>query len=410
VANTEIKKLSYRPMAMHLSEASEILDDRIDEFLSLVQDYHNLEDSAFGSAANQSTSEIVAVGRIASDAADGKLNAASLVLEMSRRTGAGLRVPLRIDSLPGYAFFPGEMVALRGINPSGDYFTVHSVLDMPLLPVAASTSANLEAVRTRLNGGPDAMEANEPRALDVLWAAGPYSADDNLEFEPLQALCEEAANSFVDCLVLVGPFLDIDHPLIATGDFDLPPHAMTDPDTATLITAFQHFVGSHLHKLAAASPSTTIVLVPSVRDAISKHVSWPQSPFARKELELPKSVKFMGNPMFFSMNEIMAGVSSQDILWQLKAEEVVGGKQKDGGLARVARYLVEQRHFFPLFPPTARSSLPKTGVDGELTAGAMLDTSYLKLGEWWNLRPDILVVPSALPPFAKVRSHPTNSS
>lgn len=32
----------------------------------------------------------------------------------------------------------------------------------------------------------------------------------------------------------------------------------------------------------------------------------------------------------------------------------------------------------------------------------MVDVSYLKLGEMVNVRPDVLVVPSALPPFAKV--------
>src|ERR1700712_3451033 len=78
-ANSDVKKLSYKPMAMKSSEASEILDDRIDEYMLLVQAHHSLEDSAFGSAASQSINEIVAVGRIASDSSDGKLNTASLV-------------------------------------------------------------------------------------------------------------------------------------------------------------------------------------------------------------------------------------------------------------------------------------------------------------------------------------------
>src|SRR5271155_1555235 len=52
-ANSDTKKLSYKPMAMKSSEASEVLDDRIDEFMQLVQAHHNLEDSAFGSAASQ---------------------------------------------------------------------------------------------------------------------------------------------------------------------------------------------------------------------------------------------------------------------------------------------------------------------------------------------------------------------
>jgi len=40
--------------------------------------------------------------------------------------------------------------------------------------------------------------------------------------------------------------------------------------------------------------------------------------------------------------------------------------------------------------------------------GSVLDTSYLRLGEMVNVRPDLLVVPSALPPFAKVRFSPLN--
>ena len=103
-ANTDLKKFSYKPMAMHLSEASEVLDDRIDEFQLLVQAHHYLEDSAFGNAANQATSEIVAVGRISSESIEGKLNASSLMLETSRRTGAGLRIPLKVEGLSTNSF------------------------------------------------------------------------------------------------------------------------------------------------------------------------------------------------------------------------------------------------------------------------------------------------------------------
>ncbi len=37
-ANTDMSKFSYRTMAMKLSEASEVLDDRIDEFRELVKE------------------------------------------------------------------------------------------------------------------------------------------------------------------------------------------------------------------------------------------------------------------------------------------------------------------------------------------------------------------------------------
>src|SRR6185369_2936063 len=81
------KKWNYKTLEMKLSEASEILDDRIEEFQKLVMEHHKLDETAFGSAARQGTTEVIAVGRISSDSSEGKLNEASLLLETSRNTG-----------------------------------------------------------------------------------------------------------------------------------------------------------------------------------------------------------------------------------------------------------------------------------------------------------------------------------
>ncbi|KAF9764258.1 hypothetical protein IL306_002855 [Fusarium sp. DS 682] len=405
-AASDQKKLGYKPLAMKLSEASEILDDRIDNFMALIQQHHKIDESEFGSAAAQSTTEVVAVGRIASDSPEGKLNAASLVLETSRRTGMGLRVSLKMENVRSWSFFPGQIVAFRGTNASGNEFVVKEVLEIPLLPSAASLPSALEGHRERFRGGPDTMdEDTEPAPLNILYASGPYTADDNLDFEPLHALCSQAGDTYADALILTGPFLDIDHPLIATGDFDLPEEANFDPDTATMTTVFRYLVAPAFNRLAASNPQITIVLVPSVRDVLSKHVSWPQDSIPRKELGLPKFVRIVTNPMTLSINEVVLGVSSQDILSQLRSEELVsrGGGQPGADLmSRLCRYLVEQRHYFPLFPPTDRSKLPKTGTEDGLATGAVLDLSYLELGEMVNVRPDVMVVPSLLPPFAKV--------
>jgi DNA polymerase alpha subunit B len=403
VANSDVKKLSYKPLAMKTSEASEILDDRIDEFKDLVQEFHKLEDSAFGSAASQSVNEIVAVGRIASDSTEGKLNASSLVLETSRRMGGGCRIPLKTEALPGFQFFPGQIVALKGINASGEDFVASEILQVPLLKSAASAPSSLEAHIQRLRGGPDAMDdGSDPAPLNILLGAGPYTADDNLDFEPLHALCSQAADNYADALILTGPFIDIDHPLIASGDFDLPDEAMAEPDTVTISTVFKYLISPALNQLVALNPHITILLVPSVKDAVSKHVSWPQEPFPKAGLGLPKSARIIGNPMTFSLNEISVGISSLDILTELRYEEIVGGKAKEEILARLPKYLIEQRNFFPLFPPSDRKTLPKTGTEEGVPAGAMLDVSYLKLGEMINVRPDLMIIPSSLPPFARV--------
>ncbi|KAI1124510.1 DNA polymerase alpha/epsilon subunit B [Nemania abortiva] len=404
-AVSDQKKLNYKTVAMKLSEAAAILDERIDDFMALVRDHHKIDENEFGSAAIQSTTEIVAVGRIACDSSEGKLNAASVVLETARRTGNGRRIPLNLDKLDGcYQFFPGQIVAFRGINSSGKEFLVHKVLNIPLLRSAATQPGALEEHRERLRGGPDAMDSDDdPAPLNIIFGSGPYSADDNLDFEPLHALCSQAADTYADMLVLSGPFIDVDHPLIATGDFDLPEEAMDEPDTVTMSTVFKYMISPALNRLAASNPHITILLIPSVRDVINRHVSWPQEGFPRKDLGLHKAVRIAGNPMTLFVNEMVLGISSQDILWNLRQEELVGAKPATPDkMSRISRYLIEQRHYFPIFPPIDRSKLPKVGTAEGIATGTVLDTSYLALGDMVDVRPDVIVIPSALPPFAKV--------
>ena len=402
-ANTDLKKFYYKPMAMHLSEASEVLDDRIDEFQTMVQGYHGFDDSVFGNAGTQSTNEIVAVGRIACDSLEGKLNAASVILEVSRRTGAGLRVPLNVEAI-SHEFFPGQIVAVRGINASGKYFSVSEVVELPLLPPPASSTSTIEAMNERV-GLTDESEATASHALNIIVASGPYTADDNIAFEPLKTLCETAESTSADVLVLVGPILDLEHPMLASGDFDLPDDPSIEPDKATLNDVFRILIGAPLRRLAEQIPSITIILIPSARDAVNKHVSWPQEPFDKKVLGLPKQAKVVTNPVTISLNEMVLGISAHDVLNDLRKEEVVVGKSRESSLlGRLPKHVIHQRHFYPIFPPTDRTTLLRPGLEGAIATGMPMDTSYLKLGEWLNVRPDLLVTPSVLPPFAKVCS------
>jgi DNA polymerase alpha subunit B len=54
---------------------------------------------------------------------------------------------------------------------------------------------------------------------------------------------------------------------------------------------------------------------------------------SRKELGLPKQARFVTNPVILSLNEFVVGISSQDILYELRREEVVGGKPTTGKFA-----------------------------------------------------------------------------
>ena len=84
--------------------------------------------------------DVVVVGRIVANAetaatsGPSKLNEASIALESSRMMGSGVRVPLRfntplkIHGSTRVGFFPGAIVALRGRNGGGGWFSVSEVL------------------------------------------------------------------------------------------------------------------------------------------------------------------------------------------------------------------------------------------------------------------------------------------
>lgn len=397
-------------MAMKLSEVSEVLDDRIDEFVDILVESDTISRDSIGNPASQSTSEIVAIGRIASDSPEGRLNQSSLVLETSRRNGAGLRVPLRVDSIPEYAFFPGKIVALRGTNASGDYFAVKEIITMPFQVEAASRPDEVDALNSRLSGPTD----DNASPLTIITASGPYTTDSDLDFSALITLLETAKEIQADSLILLGPFIDAEHPLVRTGSYPPPPSA---PGAAspTLADLFRQHISTKISAFSAALPTCQVVLVPSLRDAVSRHSAWPQDRLPKKELGLPaKRVHAVTHPMTLSMNEFLVGLNSMDVFDMVRREECVGGKAKATNIMeRAPRAVIEQRTFCPVMPPTARENITQVSEvkenytgdevrDEFRPLGAMIDTSYAKLGEFSGAKPDVLIQPSVLPPFARV--------
>lgn len=75
----------------------------------------------------------------------------------------------------------------------------------------------------------------------------------------------------------LGPFIDSAHPLVATGAITQMP-----------IDIFREQISARLHRLVESSPSTMIILVPSVRDVVSQHVAFPQAMLDKESLGLPK--------------------------------------------------------------------------------------------------------------------------
>ncbi|KAG2444445.1 hypothetical protein HXX76_001198 [Chlamydomonas incerta] len=320
------------------------------------------------SVADISHQPVWVAGRVLAEAEGAPLNGESLLLEGCREASGGARVRLDVSCLPGYRLFPGQSVCAYGLNPTGSRFIAqHLVTHVPPPPPGAS--ALPEAARA---GG-----------LSLVVAAGPFCLSEDLAYSPLEELLAYCSASPPDVLMLLGPFVDGEHPGLAAGAADRTAEAVLRDEVLRRLAAWR----------TAAGASTTLALMPAVRDVTAVPVM-PQPPMAAAAAAVGPADKVVAlqNPATAAMGPLVVAAGSADVLKALSAAELARVPPAAAGAAPVERlpalagHLLGQRSFFPLYPAPL---------------GTCLDTShYSQLA--LAAAPDLLLLPSDLAPFAKV--------
>ncbi|AEY95917.1 FADL299Cp [Eremothecium gossypii FDAG1] len=384
----DTKKYKYRTMRQRLLGAADVLDEQIEHFTSVVQKDLGISSAELGDPTIQSQSSIICVGRIVPDnPGDERINMESVSIETSRAAGIGRRIRLNLESIKEYSLFPGQIVAMRGRNANGEFFKVEELLQFPYLNSPVSTAEEIQEAQLALDGG----------QMKVLVTSGPYTPSTSIDFNHLEEFILRV-NEHIrpHVLIMFGPFLDVTHPLVETGQIPTFPNLKSQP--RTLDELFTKILCPILRKI---NPRIQVVLIPSMRDAISRHTSYPQDSFSRKELQLPKNFKCYANPATFRVNELFFGCSNNDIFKDMK--EVPNGpiNLSKNRIDRVSEHILEQRRFYPAFPGGAKT---RTIDDSkEHVSGADLEVPYLGLTEFiGGFIPDIVIIPSELKHFARV--------
>ncbi|GAA5962523.1 hypothetical protein JCM3765_003717 [Sporobolomyces pararoseus] len=395
--NQDPTDYDYRIAYERAMERSEVLDNLIDEAAEIFRDYHGIDE--FGDPGVQSQEEILSIGRLCAESDTAKMTDTASYLESSRSLGSGHRVLLKFEpdckvrNAPpgggGIGLFPGSMVVLRGINGGGKLFAVKEIMMLPPIDAHYTAPSTLLAHQygngvKQLNGSP----------MSVICAAGPYTVESDLDYEPLDDFLGLVKDEKPDILLMLGPFIDANHPLIAAGDVDEFPTEL-----------FRSRITTRLVSVLQASPKTQIILIPHGRDLTNTHVAYPQAPFKKEELHLPKGVRLLPNPTTFAANEIAFGLTSVDVFWSLKTQEfykrcpdaeptpdgtVVDPLAKDIN-QRAGRHLLRQRSFYPIFPsPPATKRLDALNLD-------ITHYDLVKM----STGPDILIAPSMQKAFSR---------
>lgn len=389
------EKYHFRTMRQSLIDAADVLDEQIEILSKIVQNHYQLQASDFGDPTIQAQSELYTVGRIVPDSSSSEehLNEESLALETSRMGGVGRRVRLDLSNVNEVSFFCGQIVALRGKNANDEYFTVSEVLPLPYPDSPTSTLEELQDISKSMDGA----------SSKILITSGPYIPDNSFSMSYLENFVERINNEIKPhVLIMFGPFIDYTNSMIAKGTLPIFPNLKVQPKTLDEI-----FIKVMAPILKNINTQIQVIIIPSSRDILSKHAAYPQDSLDRKALHLPKNFKCFANPSTFQLNEVFFGCSNVDVFKDMKEVTRGGNIFLRNRFDRISEHILQQRRFYPVFPGGVRKKLLTSNGNTERSyqhiAGADLEVAYMGLTEFVDgFAPDIIVIPSELPQFARV--------
>ncbi|ORY39664.1 hypothetical protein BCR33DRAFT_720100 [Rhizoclosmatium globosum] len=434
----------YRYMFERLAEKGDLVDARIQELCLAVDQwvYDNIivnqtldmdeeaiqptstqvEDSdepTFKALANPTIPHhtlFYTAGRIVAESAERqataqqtepKLTLDTLYLETCRLLGSGHRVQIQLSETllkrHGANLFPGQILGLAAVNPSGRLLIVQDIFPVPRLDFATTRISRILS-----------LYENEPsRVINMVVAAGPYSADslstDAPSYEPLDELVKVLCTEKPDVVILCGPFVDEGLAGWKEGRY-----------TATTESCMKKYIAPALKRVLEASGSTRIVMVPSTRGMESEWVGYPQPPlgsalgeearvlrwkqFGIKEMVATGNVVLVPNPVQIMVNEVVVTISNVDSLFHLnrdglrvepEATTLGTQTQKLDRFGSLFQHHLTQRHLYPLTPSSLNPSDPTMNLFAIDATRAQSSSITLQA------TPDILILPSALKPLVK---------
>lgn len=347
-------RCSYKYMFQRLRDVRNVLTDKIEELGEGLRSHFNIEE--FSPVSLPAQDSITVLGQVCCDS-NGKLNAQSVLLEAGPEQG-GQQVSVDLSELKEYSLFPGQVVAMEGMNTTGRKLMASKLHDGIPLPFYTS----------------EVKMETEEEPVNVLVACGPYTPSDSLTFDPLLDLIHVIVRDRPDVCLLLGPFVDSKHEHIEKGKV-----------TETFEAIFSRCLESIVD--GTKSVGCRLVFVPSQRD-IHHHFIYPQPPFTLPtniNKDQLQRVTFVPDPCTLLIDGVTFGVTSTDILFHMGAEEISFGTGSDR-FSRILKHMLTQRSYYPLYPP-----VEEVNMDYE---------KFQSFGQM-PLTPDILILPSELRYFVK---------
>lgn len=279
------EKYLFEMIPEKASYQREVLYNLGKEFTDKVKFQDSQKVDRFSSVDVPSQQTVHCIGRVCTEG-DSKLTVNSTVL-IGTESDTMRKVSLNLSKCPSYSIFPGQTVYVTGLNPNG-------------------TMLYAEKIHTEREIGIPSFPGLES-SLDVVIAAGPFSAADNLKYSSLEKLLSFCQNNNPDLLLLIGPFVD---------------EANTETQVLNegLESFFEKMVNDLMERLKDCSVDTKVLMVSS-QDDLNSSASFPTHPLTT--MGNYPNLKMLSDPCQFSVDGVSFALTATDVLSHLNDAELV---------------------------------------------------------------------------------------
>lgn len=142
--------------------------------------------------------------------------------------------------------------------------------------------------------------------MHIVLAAGPYTLQDNLSYEPLHDFLNYVNATQPDVVILMGPFLSQTHEGILNGSLSQTMDSFFDGLIENIMNSFTNF-------------ETQVIIVASQKEA-NHHPVYPTPPYQIRD-KYP-NLTFLPDPCIFSINGLVFGATTADILFHINTFEL----------------------------------------------------------------------------------------
>lgn len=253
--------------------------------------------------------------------------------------------------------FPGQIIAVRGTNETGDDLQVDRIFSPTALP---RNPVDTDVTK------------------DVWFACGPYTAMDNCGYEHLCELLDKVVAEKPDMLILAGPFVDKKNTFLNKSSFNI---------------TYDYLLEDLLVKIKEKliNTKTDVYIQPSASRDLCVPSVFPTAPFQLKSRKLDfvrKEIQFIPDPCILRIGQKgieIAVTSSEPIQGLCNAEFHRSLNQENvDRIGRVCSHILNQQSLYPLEPTEVPSSM------GDVLEVCRLTTT-----------PHIVFAPTKLIPSAK---------